>query len=30
MFDAEGIVILPDGLGNSIVHVGTEAWLYLM
>lgn len=28
IFDAEGIFILPDGLGNSIVCVGTEARLY--
>lgn len=26
--NAEGIVTLPDGLGDSIVCVGTEAWLY--
>ena len=28
IFDAEGIVTLPDSLGNSVVCVGTEAWLY--
>ena len=27
-FDAEGIVTLPDGLGDPVVCVGTEAWLY--
>ena len=28
IFDAEGIVTLPDSLGNPVVCVGTEAWLY--
>lgn len=28
IFNAEGIITLPDGLGDSVVCVGTEAWLY--
>ena len=28
IFESEGIVILPDGLDDPVVCVGTEAWLY--